>query len=332
MKKSVSLPLSTPLYSTYQFQGTAGAVLSGNPSLRNWYYNHVLILRSNRSFLRGRTTPDLSISDSSLWDNPYLEKKIIPMQFLGGHVHHVIRSLLDNRWYVSYNGVDDYYVKGKSMYKTRHFNHDGMIFGYDQNDRTYSLFSYDESWVFRPFRTPQKCFDNGKRAMFNQGVYGELCGIKPKSDTVSLDPATLSDTLRTYLSSTLETYPPDADGTALGTVVQYYLALYLDKLIDGGIPYARADKRIFRLLWEHKKVMYQRIRAFEEAFGLGSDCGNRFAPLVKEADHMRMLYASHFLKRRDSLLPVLRKTLLSLKEREEAILTDFLGKLGGIPL
>ena len=78
------------------------------------------------------------------------------MQFMKGYIHPLIRNLLDAGYYVCFVGVDDYYVKGKSWYKERHVNHDGAICGYNQEDKTYCLYSYDSNWVYRKFWTTQK--------------------------------------------------------------------------------------------------------------------------------------------------------------------------------
>ena len=51
--------------------------------------------------------------------------------------------------------------------------------------------------------------------------------------------------------------------------------------------------------------------------------------VVKEADTMRMLYASHHMKRRDSVLPIIAKKLRIVKEKEKALLTELLQKTKG---
>ena len=58
----------------------------------------------------------------------------------------LIRSLIDNGYYVAFGGVDDYYMEGKSWYQEKHFDHDGLIVGYDQNDKTYTIYAYDQNW------------------------------------------------------------------------------------------------------------------------------------------------------------------------------------------
>ena len=51
--------------------------------------------------------------------------------------------------------------------------------------------------------------------------------------------------------------------------------------------------------------------------------------LVSEADTMRMLYASHHIKRRDSVLPIMKKKLLKLMDEEKKLLTLLVEKTGG---
>ncbi len=329
MKKSIELPISEPVYSTYHYQGNGGVVLKDNPSVRNWYLNQGIILRCNRHFLYGSTSPEICVNGSSYWENPYLDKIWLPMKYLGRSIHSVIRALLDDGYYVVFGGVDDYYVKGKSWYHERHFNHDGLICGYDQDDKTYSIYAYDQSWVYRVFKTHQKCFEEGRKAEFRKGNYGVNCGIKVKPDIVELKPKEICSKLREYLDSSLDKYPLYINKTVYGTAVHDYIAMYLNKLADGSIPYEQMDRRVFRMLWEHKKVMLERIAAVEDTLQMDQECSARYEGLVKEADHMRMLYASHHIKRRDSVLPVIRDKLIALKKSEVKLLTEFVEKTEG---
>ena len=77
------------------------------------------------------------------------------MRFIKGYVHPIIREFINNGYYVFYWGIDDYYLEGKSFYKERHFNHDGLICGYDQNNKTYQIYAYDQKWIYRQFDVKQ---------------------------------------------------------------------------------------------------------------------------------------------------------------------------------
>ena len=329
MKHRVELSIIEPMYSTYQFQIPGTAILENNPSIRNWYLSHALILSCSRSFLNGYSSPQLNVVGSSWNSNPYFDKKIYDMQFLKGHSHYVIRNLLDEGYYVYFTNIDDYYVEGKSWYQERHFPHDGCICGYDRENKTYCLFAYDKDWRCQKFWTTQSSFDKGRRACFKKGQYGVIYGIKPKQEQVDFFLNIALDKIHEYLDSSMEKYPETTPGVVSGIVVHEYLAKYLDMLYDGAIPYEKIDRRIFRLIWEHKKTMLESIRNIEKALSLDDSTSATYEKVVKEADTARMIYASHVMKRRDSLLPIIKNKLLSLEKEERAILEKLLQKVDG---
>lgn len=327
MNKHVELPLMEPLYQTYHTQGTATAIICSNPSIRNWYLNEIMNLRCHRKFLTGLTTPGLNIEDSSWADNPYFDKITIPMQFAKGYVNPIIREILDQGYYAAFNGVDDYYVQGKSWYKERHFKHGGLICGYDQDEKTYCIYAYDSQWRYQKFWTPQKAFNAGRIAIQKTGTFGHLYAIKPQQEEIKFSPKTVCEKLKEYLDSNLDKYPFDGKGVVYGLVVHEYIAKYIEKLHDGSIPYERMDRRVCRLIWEHKKVMLERIKALEHSLDMADNFSDKYEPLVKEADAMRMLYASHHMKRRDSVLPIIREKLLRLMASEQEILLSLVEEL-----
>jgi hypothetical protein len=105
--------------------------------------------------------------------------------------------------------------------------------------------------------------------------------------------------------------------------------MYIDKLYDGSIPYERMDWRIFRLLWEHKTVMLERILKTEAITGVCT-ISDEYKKLVHETNTLRMIYATHHMKRKDAVLPGISKKLLDIKDREEKLLTEFVEKVEGI--
>lgn len=327
MKKRVELPVVEPLYSTYQFQSPGTAIAVNNSSIRNWYLNEVMNLTCNTKFLKGYTTPDLMIPRSAWWECPLLEFPGMSTRFVRGHINSIIRKMIDEGYYVFFREIDDYYVKGKSWYKKRHFGHDGLICGYDQNDKTYCLYSYDENWVYRKFWTTQDSLNAGRKAMEKQKIYPEFNALKIRSTHIDFSPERVYTNLKEYLNSDLKMYPLKKGENVYGIIVQRFIAEYIDILHKGIIPYERTDKRVFRLIWEHKKVMLERIRLVEKALGLDNSLSERYSLLVESANTMRMIYASHNMRRRDSVLPVIQKMLLKLIQDEKRILNRLLAEM-----
>lgn len=327
MSKSVQLPLGELIYSTYIGQGVAGAITANNPTIRNWYLNNSMELVCNRKFMRGYTSPEINVQGSNIRENPHFEMNRYYCEALGDKTAAVIQDSIDNGYHVLFVNIDDYYMKGKSWYKERHFPHGGLICGYDQNKETYSILSYDSRWIFRVIEIPQKCFEEAKRSSETLGYNASFFVCQALDDEVALDPSQIFENLKKYLNSSLDKYPPHTDGPVLGIVVQDYIAVFLDRLADGTIPYERIDHRVFRLIWEHKKIMLERICAVEDKLKIPFDISIQYTPLVKDADDMRMLYALYTFKKKDSILPVIKNKLLNLRNTEAILLNEFVSKL-----
>lgn len=319
MMRRVELPVVEPFYSTYH-DSIISACLNDNLSIRNWFLSNTIILTCNRKFLYGYTTPEIFVEDYT-FDNPFLDTKWIPMKFLKGHINTIIRNMLNDGYFVYFSGIDDYYIPGKTWYKERHFYHNGTICGYNQEDKTYCIYAYDSNWIYQKFWVPQKCFNKGREALFKEGRYGTICAIKPYLEKVEFSVQSALKGIIDYLDSDIEKYPEDGEGKVRGIVVHEYLAKYIDKLLDESIPYNRMDRRVFRFVWEHKKVMLERIQKIEQSLQLNDQISEKYQDLVLEADAIRMLYASHHMKRRDSVLPVIKRKLLNLMTQERTLLT-----------
>ncbi len=327
MNKIVELPLVEPMCKTYQNQAAATAIIGENPSIRNWYLNEAVDLICTRGFLTGRTTPDFWMLKAEWESNPHIEAIRVPFRFLNGDINRIIRRMLDAGYYVYIYNVDDYYIQGKSWYREKHIGHDGLICGYNDENKTYCIYSYDSNWVCQKYWTPQRCLDEARNSCMKEGTYGWIAALKPKKQQVDFSAETACKRIREYLDSSLEKHPKEAPGKPQGIVVQYYLFEYTNKLHEGTIPYERKDRRIFRQLWEHKKIMLERIKAIEQFYGWDCAISTRYAPLVELADHMRMQYALYVLKERDGVLPRLARQIIELMDRERKILTDLLEKV-----
>ena len=323
MHDFVELPIVDPVYQTYHYQGNCTAVISGNPSIRNWILNEIMILTCDRKFLAGFTTPHITIQFSTWSNNPYLEKYAMTLRFTKGYVNTIIREMLNKGYYVVYSGADDFYIPGKTWYRQRHFSHDGLICGYNQKDKTYCLYAYDNNWVYQKFWIPQKSFNRACAVMVERGTPPYITAVKPMAETVPFSPETAYRKIVEYLDSSFEKYPMSEEGSVSGIIVHAYIAEYIAKLHNGSIPYERMDWRVFRVIWEHKKAMLERIKATEQALRMEGIFSNEYQWVVTEANSLRMLYASYHMKRRDSVLPKIQKRLLDLMEEERDILTDF---------
>ena len=316
-RENVELPFQYPMFSTYHYQASAGIVAKGNPTSDNWYFNYAIQIQCQAEFSKdGSPVINLAGKCSNIWQIPFIDKIYYKTQFVNNCAREIIQSMLEQGYYVEFTGVDDYYVKGKSWYKERHFSHDGLICGVDNNTREYTIAAYDQRWVFRPFRTTQKSFFNGVRAIVVNGGNGSFTAIKCKPDLIELDIPAISRELNAYLhpkSDSGETY-------VFGVEVYPMLYMYFNRLESGETPHERIDRRIIRLIWEHKKCMLARILMLENHCGLSSEMSEAYAPLVDLADSIRFIYMKYCMKRNVSLLNTIQGRLKELTEKEAGLL------------
>ena len=87
------------------------------------------------------------------------------------------------------------------------------------------------------------------------------------------------------------------------------------------------DCQIFRMIWEHKTVMQERMRLVEGKLLMSHELSDNYREIVNEADTLRMLFATHHMKRRDSLLPIIRKRLGVMAKKEKELLLKFTNNL-----
>lgn len=328
--KKIELPLADPIFSTFNSQSAGTIAITDNPSIRNWYLNNSIILSCNSKFLSGFSSPEVKLCQSGYRNNPHLERQYYGMQFSKKYLHDMIREMLENHYYVYFTGVDDFYVEGKSWFQERHNSHDGIIYGHDPENKTYQIYAYDRRWIARGFSASMRSFEAGCQAMHDQGVYGKMCAIKPLQQQISFNLKEVCKNLKNYLDTGFAPFARSENAMYFGIEVYDYVKTYIRKLYDGSIPYERMDRRVFRLLWEHEKAMWERMQKAEGLFQLGPEFSLPYTSIVDETNRMRMLYASHNLKRRDSVLPVIEKKLQQVKETESSLLPCFIEKMEGL--
>ena len=331
MAKSVLLPFCKPIFATIQETAAVGLAINGHPTAYNGILNQCVSLGCSRKFLRGLTSsPIVYIPLLNISAFEFIDKFSNTGRFGVSNYRDDVKRMLDEGYYVLFTNVDDFYVPGKSWYGVRHMPHDGIICGYDDNDETFSIASYDSNWVFNLFRTPQSCFVEGANACYENKQYGEITAYKIKPNTtVKLDMDMILKKLKRHLECTVETIPLDRGHVVEGAVVYDLLAMYIDKLKDESIPPDKMDWRAFRPVWEHKCAMLDRIKAIEAEKGWDSKLSLSYVPLVSQANYIRGMYAMYHKNRKVGLLDQIRKSLIELRQRECDILQDLVRKMEG---
>jgi len=327
MAKSVSLPFCVPVFASTQNKASVGLVISNHPTAYNQLLNQAVSLCCTRRFLRGYTTPQVSIPNFSLKDFSCIETYEVSLRFVYQHFHDIVKRMMDEGYYVYYSGADDFFIPGKSWYGIRRMAHDGILCGYDDEKQTYSIAAYDINWMYNLIEVPQDAMIPAIEYSMQFKVYGTLVAGKVKNISVPLDEGMILKNIKAYLDSTVEKYPLNQDGLVTGIAVHDFVSMYLGKLLDGSIPYEKMDWRSLRPIWEHKKCMLDRIIAVEKKLGWNNEISNAYRPIVEQANSLRMMYALYHRKKRDSVLQSIQKGLAEIEKKERAVLNNFVDQL-----
>lgn len=322
--KAVSLPFTVPMFAAHHYSAAAGIALAQYPNAQMQLLNQGLEISCQRIFLRGYTSPLVKMRDTSVNRIKNLQRYTVHLYYAREFLHEMIHAMLDDGLYVYFKGFDDYYLPEKSWYGIRHMEHDGIISGYDNEEGIYELIAYDMDWRFRKIKIPQASLKESMDRSFEQNFFPLIMAVKPKDTKIELDVAGICSKLKRYLDSDVKKYPPEKNGKVIGIAVHDFLAMYIDKLLDGSIPYERMDWRVMRVVWEFRVGVLKRLELIEEEVKLDSSASKAYQKIVTETDRLRMLYAVCSKKRKESLLMSVKKGILDLKEQEAEILCSFI--------
>lgn len=328
--KKVELPVQQPLMSTFVTYASRSIILSTNPSANNFFYNHTIQLECKGNLFKGYSSPIPKLKSERFTDmNEIAESVDFPIRFVRHCPNEIIKASLDAGYYFYLRDADDYYIPGKSWYRKRHFWHHGLISGYDDNDNTFTMNAYDDRWLFSTFKVPQICIPEAIETICAFGRMQEKqTAAKGKNCTFELDLPLIQESLCEYL-----TYVPIVESAGddfvrpCGVAVYDYLKLFLELLLSERIPHERFDWRVFRLIWEHKKVMLDRIAAIEDHMHTDHSLSEAYKPVEMLANKIRLMYAKYHQKPEQSILQYLIVALAELREKEVAVLTEFVKKL-----
>jgi len=315
------LPISTPRFTTFHFLANAGIIMSANPALDNWYLNNTMQLKCKKDLHTHIDSPLLNICTGLIWDVPTAKHFLFDRCFIKYCFHDIIVAFLEQGYYVTFDGVDDYYVEGKSWYGDRHYAHDGLIYGVDDEKGIYHIAAYDKRWVYSFFETSQKGFAEGFLSPQIPENQVNLIGVTVDPNaSITLDVPQIKAGLENYLRGYEAPNAPDADDFVYGIMVYERLRAYLQALGEDTVT---ADRRVFRMLLENKKCMKDRLAAAEHERGIPEISSCEYDAVIQLTEEIHFLYGKYLLQRKTDLLTDIDTRIELLQNKEKECLTGF---------
>lgn len=256
------LPFTWPPIETYQGTSFILGVLLATPSISSMYYNKYINLFCNNTYNTYQV--ELEFANVSWEDyrlsgvaelNTYSLCNIARRKAVD-----FIKERIDRGNYMLFYWLDEFYLSYSDNYKRRHFIHDTYVYGYKGD--SFCAIAYSEKRLHRlylPEKELEKALYKGEN--FNEHSFSTFrprCGYK---EEVCLNK--IKKELLDYYEST-NSQKTD-QGKVYGLSCYDVLIACVQRLIENKVQEQDAiDKRPFRILWEHKKVLKEHLKKMEE--------------------------------------------------------------------
>ncbi|WP_127534751.1 hypothetical protein [Paenibacillus kobensis] len=335
----VTLPLAQPPIISYLHHAYPLSVVSGREEVLPWLYSQYVQLRCFKD-VHAYKYRDLfnfyTTSSKMLEIVPHLQVERIPKSFImrwtGDPVQFLTESIDQGYCCIIY--VRQHYHEKLFYFHDVDYTHELMIFGYDKEEKQFDLYGFNGDDNLVKFR---RSFDEVIELWTRTPVEQEwqapvnLIRYNPEgSFDFRID--NLADVIEDYLTGADSTlrfmlwkFPVDHE-SAFGIDV-YPLVLQMLNEVERGELFL--DYRIYHLIWEHKRLMTERLRYLENKRFLSSDrlWSVRYEAVENTALAIRLGVLKAIKTRSESDLSNLKRLVGQMVEQEVELLTGVVQEL-----
>lgn len=297
----IQLPINEHVEATtYLFYSTRLAILNANQDTSNamldsflnihLYYN---ILNENYVFFDEKIN-DFLLLQFKDYDDVNYEDGII----------NYIRKNLINKTYVNVH-LDDFYISQKDFYNKKHYVHENLIWGYDDQLQIFMAYGVNIRQQMSNFMISYNeivnAYEKGKLFYFCGAKYLErpefhpILLLKPKKmQCFTFTEARMKQKVRQFLDPHAQELVED-DIHVYGREVYNYI---LDDL-KRNIMWDFVDYRVFHLLYEHKKCLKRSMEwliKHEKMSANGILIYNQMNCLIQDYNSIRLMYLNQIRK------------------------------------
>lgn len=335
------LLLGEPIVVTYNYEAFPLSILAAyGENYLKWIYCNYIQLNAHRN-IKKYGDVFLAFYDNQGIKSPFLKTQNVKWTSLSSldiNLHSFIKTHINLEYYL-YFQVDEYYVPERGAFGKRHYIHDLLLFGYDDDKETYNIAGYNQEGLYTISKISYIQFENAFYANnidkeeneWADNIY--LFKYNSKYDykfNIKLLKKLMSD----YLNSTnsFEEYKrydnPQAD-TVYGLEVYNKIVEYLHYLKAGEQPFTQygIDNRIFRLIKEHKLIMLERLHYINDYIIYIEDLIEKYKDVLDITNKCHILAIKYRLLPKERILDKLLNYIVIVKQADEDILSELLHKL-----
>lgn len=315
------LELSESPIETFQATAFILSILLAHENVKNAYYNKYINLE-------GMCDPNknlylLTFSDG-LW-GVYDEDGIaeVGIHFIKdiprNEFFSFMTNLIDQNNYLLLYIVDEYYLSYSKYYHSIHRIHDTYIYGYD--DTNFYILAYNQGKLSR-IKVDAKEVEEALYHQLNVTEDVSFCHFRFYDNcNVSIDFKCIRDQLELYLQGTGVNDKKLIYGIKTYDIINNYLD-YMDKN-----PLCDINYKHFRVLWEHKKIMCERVEKLSKMIDIDNSILDTSKEIERLTNSLFMLVIKYNVKRSEIIIDRAKKQLNVIKEKEVKMITDLINSI-----
>ncbi|WP_068617673.1 hypothetical protein [Paenibacillus tuaregi] len=343
---AVQLPVLNPPLKGFLRWAYTLSITSAHEETIPWYYSNFIQLSCTKKFLEHGSHCYMDFfrgkPNELNFNNPFL---------LTCSVNYTImESLAMDNWprffadqiksgYYCIVFLDESKLSPAPYYQKEPFPHHLFIYGFDWDESLFYVSMFDYTGVYRNLQIPFQEFIEAVQSMrhlLRDNVTADhhtyFFKYEPHSP-YPFDKTAVLDQLRDYINGENHlnriNYNTD-DVEAFGIKVYDYLQMYYDA-VESSDPRldSRSDVRHLHVLWEHKKMMSERIAYLveEEIIPYDEELVEGYKDITKRAMKLRDQYIRHEIREDKEVFERLRLRFNQFREEEPALLRKLIAML-----
>ncbi|AIQ56962.1 hypothetical protein [Paenibacillus borealis] len=335
------LPIKKPLVKCYLYDACPLSILANTEDYLEWFYSNYIQLFCSKNILEDGYLFLEFYGKNQAFTSPWLQNQHLSGYALVKTQQDIIKFIIDNidLGYYFYGHLDDFYVPFRMGYRTFHYLHDLMIYGYDEEENVFLVMAYDKNALFGHFEISFDTFKQGFSLDYSMTTnkpywYDWVYLFKFNNHgQYNFDLKLVEELLHDYLFgiNTSEKHrassnPWPNENKAFGMEVYQYLKMYFMHLLNRKIEF---DIRITSILVEHKRSMLGRIKYIHEKGYLQGlePLYERYVEVEKTFITFQGLMIKYRVTGKRACIDKIINSLDDIAQKEKMILSELLKKI-----
>lgn len=314
------LPIVMPPIETYQSLSFVMGVLLAYDNLKHIMYSNYISVRCNDSSSFEYVNLEFA---EAMW-NDYRKMGIAEMNLY--HIKNIdkkacenfLKERIDQNNYLLFYSIDDYFLSYTDEYMKVHNRHDTYVYGYDET--SFYIMAYKD-FKLHLFCIPTDEIVNGLYSPLYHFENLSFCTFRPRDDVnVQIKYDVAVEKLNKYIQG----------GRINGKIYGIDTYKVILKCIDSSIILCEQnckrdiDLKVFRMLWEHKKMINNTIKKIGEDINSFEITIKEYDKLEQQAQILLCLVMKYNITGRKKILINIKNKIISLRQLEKSILEQII--------